>query len=218
MDIITGKILKLNGWPDGKIIGIAKDAAARLLDSGLDRDSVLATLSSVRANPGSFLADETLSDLARECLRANQPKEEESTNLRGEAMTYPIWGRENIDDQSLSQMDNAMRLPISVAGALMPDAHVGYGLPIGGVLATYNAVIPYGVGMDIGCRMRLSVFPFPGSMVFEEMERLKNILTRETRFGNASFHDIGDHELFERKEFPLRWLGAPGQGVHPRRT
>nr|WP_075831005.1 RtcB family protein [Deinococcus marmoris] len=44
-----------------------------------------------------------------------------------------------------------MRLPITRAGALMPDAHVGYGLPIGGVLATENAVIPYGVGVDIGC-------------------------------------------------------------------
>ena len=42
---------------------------------------------------------------------------------------------------------------MSVAGALTPDAHVGYGLPIGGVLATENAVIPYAVGVDIACRM-----------------------------------------------------------------
>ena len=39
----------------------------------------------------------------------------------------------------------------------MPDAHVGYGLPIGGVLATKDAVIPYAVGVDIACRMKLSV-------------------------------------------------------------
>jgi len=55
-------------------------------------------------------------------------------------------------------MDNAMRLPVAVAGALMPDAHVGYGLPIGGVLATEGAVIPYAVGVDIACRMRLSLY------------------------------------------------------------
>ncbi|MBI5828974.1 MAG: RtcB family protein [Chloroflexi bacterium] len=48
-------------------------------------------------------------------------------------------------------MDNAMRLPISVSGALLPDAHVGYGLPIGGVLATEGAVIPFAVGVDIAC-------------------------------------------------------------------
>jgi tRNA-splicing ligase RtcB len=57
-------------------------------------------------------------------------------------------------------METAMKLPIVVKGALMPDAHVGYGLPIGGVVATYNAVIPYGVGMDIACRMCLSVIRF----------------------------------------------------------
>ncbi len=151
MDIVTGKILKRNGWPDGRIIGIAKDAAARLLETGLDRDSVLARLSAVRADPGRFLADATLSELARECVRVSQPREESPAELRGEAIPYPIWGRENIDDQSLAQMNNAMRLPITVAGALMPDAHVGYGLPIGGVLATENAVIPYAVGVDIAC-------------------------------------------------------------------
>ena len=82
--------------------------------------------------------------------------------LHPEPLSYRVWGREHIDDQSLRQMDNAMRLPITVSGALMPDAHVGYGLPIGGVLATEGAVIPYAVGVDIACRMRISVFPQSG--------------------------------------------------------
>jgi hypothetical protein len=56
-----------------------------------------------------------------------------------------IWG-EGLEEEAVNQMLHACRLPISLAGALMPDAHVGYGLPIGGVLATANAVIPYGVG------------------------------------------------------------------------
>ena len=58
-------------------------------------------------------------------------------------------------------MANACALPVAVAGALMPDAHVGYGLPIGGVLATDNAVIPYAVGVDIACRMKLTVLDLP---------------------------------------------------------
>lgn len=58
------------------------------------------------------------------------------------------WGTD-IEAQALQQMDNACKLPVSVAGALMPDAHTGYGLPIGGVLATKDVVIPYAVGMDI---------------------------------------------------------------------
>ncbi|HET8704892.1 MAG TPA: RtcB family protein, partial [Pseudomonadales bacterium] len=134
MDIITGKILKLNHWPDGKIIGIAKDIANQLADDGLERDTILARLDAVRNNPGQFLADPLMANLAHECLRL-APKEE-TLELREAPLPYPIWGREAIDDGSLAQMDNAMRLPVSVAGALMPDAHIGYGLPIGGVLAT----------------------------------------------------------------------------------
>ena len=70
---------------------------------------------------------------------------------------YKIYGQQYIDPEAINQMDTAMKLPITVKGAQMADAHVGYGLPIGGVVAVYNAVMPYGVGMDIGCRMCLSV-------------------------------------------------------------
>ena len=81
--------------------------------------------------------------------------------LRTEPLTYAVWGAEQIDQQAVAQMENALRLPVAVAGALMPDAHVGYGLPIGGVLATADAVIPYAVGVDIACRMRLSLYEDP---------------------------------------------------------
>src|SRR5947209_9996079 len=80
-------------------------------------------------------------------------------------------------------MDAAMRLPISVAGALMPDAHVGYGLPIGGVLATHEAVIPYAVGVDIACRMRLSVYPETPDVLERQSHRYEQALLRKTYFG-----------------------------------
>ena len=158
MDIITGKILKLNNWPDGRIIGLAKDAAAKLMEQGMERDAVLAQLEAVRQNPGSFLADAVTADLARECIRTMQKDEPQPETLSEGPLPFPIWGRDNIDDEAVKQMNNAMRLPVTVTGALMPDAHVGYGLPIGGVLATENVVIPYAVGVDIACRMRLSVY------------------------------------------------------------
>ena len=186
MDIITGKILKLNGWPDGKIIGIAKDIAAQLLAQGLDRDSVLATLDAVRANPGSFLADASLADLARECIRITQKDEPADEELRGAPLPYPIWGRENIDDNSLAQMDNAMRLPITVSGALMPDAHVGYGLPIGGVLATDNAVIPFAVGVDIACRICLSLYEVSPYLLGQKKGMFEDALLEQTAFGMGS--------------------------------
>ncbi|MBR9988152.1 MAG: RtcB family protein [Gemmatimonadetes bacterium] len=70
----------------------------------------------------------------------------------------PVWGRDLIDPAAITQMENAMRLPVTIAGALMPDAHVGYGIPIGGVVALDNAVAPYMVGVDIACRVHMSIF------------------------------------------------------------
>ena len=69
---------------------------------------------------------------------------------------YASWGTD-FDDNSIRQIRNACKLPVSRAAALMPDAHSGYGLPIGGVLATENEIIPYGVGVDIACRMKMTI-------------------------------------------------------------
>ena len=75
MDILTGKILKLNHWPDGRIIGIAKDIAAQLSGQGFDREMILARLDAVRQNPGPFLTDTLMADLARECIHLSQKDE-----------------------------------------------------------------------------------------------------------------------------------------------
>ena len=84
---------------------------------------------------------------------------------------YRIWGT-NLESTAVDQLKNACQLPISVAGALMPDAHVGYGLPIGGVLATRDAVIPYAVGVDIACRMKLTVLDLPVRTLATGQDRL----------------------------------------------
>src|SRR5258707_9938493 len=81
MDIITGKILKLNNWPDGKIIGLAKDIGNKLIEQGMDRDAVLTQLEAVRQNPGSFLADSLYANLARECIRIMQKEEPSEDEL-----------------------------------------------------------------------------------------------------------------------------------------
>src|SRR4249919_1262691 len=84
---------------------------------------------------------------------------------------YRVWGRD-LDATALEQMKNASALPVSVMGALMPDAHVGYGLPIGGVLGTHEAVIPYAVGVDIACRMKMTVLDLPLTALTNEKARL----------------------------------------------
>ncbi len=102
-----------------------------------------------------------------------------------------------------------MRLPISVAGALMPDAHVGYGLPIGGVLATTaDTVIPYAVGVDIACRMRLSIYLTSPGMLIEKSDLLESALLNYTRFGAGSAWESG-----QRAQHPIlndpNWSATP---------
>ncbi len=229
MDVITGKILKLNNWPDGKIIGIAKNIAEELVNRGMERDAVLAQLDQIRESPGNFLADSLFANLARECIRINQPKEKSSDELLDAPIPFPIWGRDHIDDEAVKQMENAMRLPVTVSGALMPDAHVGYGLPIGGVLATDNVVIPYAVGVDIACRMRLSLYEVSPYLLGQKKGMFENALINETAFGMGSKwtgskkaqHEVLDDDSWYAtkqlkllKDTAMNQLGTSGTGNH----
>lgn len=135
------------------------------------------------------------------------------------------WG-DQIDVNAEAQMEAASRLPVAVAGALMPDAHVGYGLPIGGVLATRNAVIPYAVGVDIACRMKLTVLDLPLDWLERKKDRLARAIEEETRFGvGATFKNRREHEVMDedwtvspvtRENRDRAWaqLGTSGSGNH----
>ncbi|MGH7951115.1 MAG: RtcB family protein [Limisphaerales bacterium] len=113
-----------------------------------------------------------------------------------------------------------------VAGALMPDAHVGYGLPIGGVLATENAVIPYAVGVDIACRMKMTVLDIPVRDLENKQERLTRAIEAETRFGiGANFKERRSHDVLDadwsvspitkqNKDKAWSQLGTSGSGNH----
>lgn len=145
---------------------------------------------------------------------------------RDEPAPHKVWGND-IDQGSLDQMEQACGLPVSVSGALMPDAHLGYGLPIGGVLAVDGAVIPYAVGVDIACRMKVSVLDIPVPESFDAGGLLAKALEEETRFGlGAAFdakrkHDVMDDGAWGSTEV-LRnlknraWaqLGSSGGGNH----
>lgn len=138
---------------------------------------------------------------------------------------YRIWGK-NLEDAAVQQLKNACTLPVAVSGALMPDAHVGYGLPIGGVLATADAVIPYAVGVDIACRMKLTVMDLPVSTLTDDRSRLKHAIERETRFGmGASFKTRRQHDVLDAdwrvtavtaglKDRAWSQLGTSGSGNH----
>ena len=61
----------------------------------------------------------------------------------------------DIEAGALEQVRNIANFPYAFHHvAVMPDAHQGYGMPIGGVLATKEVIIPNAVGVDIGCASR----------------------------------------------------------------
>src|SRR5579875_3371218 len=197
--MISGKMLKARGWPEGKVIGLAKAAAQTLEDEGMEREAILDRLDQVRADPGAYLATPRYADLARECIRRMTP-EPTDDKLREQPVAYGVWGEECIDVEARTQIERALRLPVAVAGALMPDAHVGYGLPIGGVLATYNAVIPYAVGVDIACRMRLSVYDASPQTLAERPQHFQQALLDRTRFGMGvgwEKNQLPQHEVLD---------------------
>lgn len=144
-----------------------------------------------------------------------------------EGCPWRLWG-EGLEPQAVQQMEHACRLPVAAAGALMPDAHVGYGLPIGGVLATRGVVIPYAVGVDIACRMKMTVLDIPPDALTKphEVKRLTRAIEQETRFGiGASFQKRREHEVMDldwsispvtaaNKDKAWSQLGTSGSGNH----
>jgi tRNA-splicing ligase RtcB len=175
---LRGKDLRNIGYPESPVISVAITVMEQHYKHHREEDA-LALLRQVLQNPEAYRHDEHLGRIA-EKLIVEEPSE---IPLSESPLPYSIYGREFIEDGAIRQMDYAMRLPVTAAGALMPDAHQGYGLPIGGVLAVKNAVIPYGVGVDIGCRMSLSILDIPAPLLEKNASVFRRELIAGTVFG-----------------------------------
>ena len=217
---MTGKDLIDLGFQPGPALGLAL-ARVPAAVAALGMEAVARDLRAVAAEPTSHLDHPYFAEVAQTLAKeAARPVTE-----RAEPAPYQVWG-EGLEASAMQQMRNAVRLPVAVAGALMPDAHQGYGLPIGGVLATENAVIPYGVGVDIACRMKLSVFDIPAEQMGPMNDRLVQILQRETVFGaGAGFKKPLEHPVLDQDwsvtPVTKKWcdkaraqLGSSGSGNH----
>jgi len=222
---IQGKELRAIGYPEGPVISIAINVMQRSYKHH-GKEEVMEILQKVLASPIEYKDDAVLALIAEQLLPKPQAHGVE-VSLNQHGIHFNVFGQEHIEEGALHQMYQAAKLPISVAGALMPDAHSGYGLPIGGVLATENAVIPYGVGVDIGCRMCLSIF----DMSPNELTQKENYFTREIneatlfgsgqQFDHASNHEVMENELFYqlpilKNLYGRAWkqLGSSGSGNH----
>lgn len=222
---ITSKQLRSIGYTDGPALSLTLQIAVKQLKHSTEA-AALTLLKQLLHTPESFLNDEVWSPVA---FKLVPPDEEiiETPALRSTALDFSVWGRNFIGEDAMHQMYQATRLPVAVAGALMPDAHNGFGLPIGGVLATENVVIPYAVGVDIGCRMSLSIFDIRADELQRHRGRWAAMLDEATLFGSgAQFDRPADHYIMDDPRFDqtelLRsihgkaWkqLGSSGSGNH----
>jgi tRNA-splicing ligase RtcB (3'-phosphate/5'-hydroxy nucleic acid ligase) len=222
---LTGKEIRGIGYPEGPVISIAMNVMEKKYKHEA-KEEVMSILQRILMAPIEFEHDAVLGLIARQLL----PKpvtEGKAISLNPVGIAFNIFGSEQIEQGAINQMNQAAKLPIAVAGALMPDAHSGYGLPIGGVLATENAVIPYGVGVDIGCRMCLSIFDIDPATLIQKEQFFARELNEATLFGGGrQFDQTASHEVIDRtafNEIPLlrglqgkaaKQLGSSGSGNH----
>src|SRR5512135_1828823 len=204
------------GIPLGEATRRATDFVSQFILSGGDKTRLEEEVKAIVSNPALFVEDPMRKELAKAIVNAPPPP-------RAEPVKYRQWG-EGLEHEAVMQMEKACLLPVAVAGALMPDAHVGYGLPIGGVLATEDTVIPYAVGVDIACRMKMTVLDIPVTDLERHPDRLTRAIAAETRFGvGANFKHRRQHGVLEadwsvspvtKQNQDRAQLGTSGSGNH----
>lgn len=213
----TSQLRKL-GVPDLCITSAIQGIQAAAKGGGFRGSEAKRLIKAILDSPAEHTEHEHFGEFARALIAEEQV-------IPHEPVAYRTWGTD-IDQAAHAQMRQSCEVPVSRRGALMPDAHVGYGLPIGGVLGCENAVIPYAVGVDIACRMKLSVFDLPVTALDEKIESFKTALEKGTRFGVGSVHEKPqDHPVLdedwtitritrEHKDKARKQLGTSGSGNH----
>lgn len=177
-------------------------------------------------NPEKYIDDPALRKIAHEFY---EPAEDDTSviPLVNRDVELNVFGRPLIKANAYQQMKTAMKLPVVEKAAMMPDSHLGYGLPIGGVLAVDNAVIPFAIGMDIGCRMSLTIYDVTERFFKMHEHKFKLSIINNTAFGISKIvgfkqeHEFLDRDVFHStpllkrlKSKAARQLGSSGSGNH----
>lgn len=223
---LRGKDLRKINFKDNENISLAMNLMSKHYKHST-KEQQLNLLSKLLWKPEEFQSDPVLSVLAERYIIEDDASEITTIDLAEETKSFRHFGRSLISEQAYDQMQMAMQLPVAERGALMPDAHHGYGLPIGGVLATRNQVIPYAVGVDIGCRMSLSLYDIDAKYLNKNEYLFKQAIKERTNFGTGGIMNITqEHEILDREEFratallrslhgkAAKQLGTSGSGNH----
>jgi len=140
-----------------------------------------------------------------------------------EPVPIKVWA-EGIEEGALQQARNLAHLPsVFKWVSLMPDCHVGYGMPIGGVLATQDLIIPNAVGVDIGCGMAAVTFDTTPPPI-AELKEIMGQVRRSVPVGFSHQQDVQDWYGFDvAPDLPViqqelssarKQLGTLGGGNH----
>lgn len=148
---------------------------------------------------------------------------------QGTKKPYELFGEigTDIPYNAIEQMNQVMSIPPAEDGALMPDAHQGYAMPIGGVVGLDNAVSPSFVGYDIACRMTLSLLDLAPEELISKQTDIAYHMKQVSSFGLGSMfevpreHPVMNNPLWdtlpnlkELKPKAQEQLGSSGGGNH----
>lgn len=225
MNNLKTKELSKIGYTNDQARSLALNITAKHYKHSTKQE-VMALLTDIKNKPEAYVNHEILGKIA-EAFAGPLECTFQSFDLLQQSGALKIYGSKEIEHSAKKQMELAMSLPIVVQGALMPDAHTGYGLPIGGVLATDAAVIPFAVGVDIGCRMAMTIIDENDSFFKSNGHRMKEALRQHTHFGMEGGPEVQqEHEVLDSSTFKAtellkrlqgkaaRQLGSSGSGNH----
>ncbi len=177
----------------------------------------------VKANP-----DASAADVIAEVARSFEPVSYLRPNEKAAPLSSFGTIGEHIPASAASQIYEALKLPVAKRGALMPDAHLGYAMPIGGVVSLENAVSPSFVGYDISCMVQLSILDISVEEFEKHRASLAQVLDDETSFGLGAEFKSGKRshaieadsrwdatkDIKSLKAKAMSQLGSSGGGNH----
>jgi tRNA-splicing ligase RtcB len=98
-----------------------------------------------------------------------------------------------IEDSAMKQLVNLSKMPfIHSHVAAMPDCHWGFGSTVGSVIATYNAIIPAAVGVDIGCGMIAQKTPLTANDLPDNLFEIRSLIEKKIPIGRTNDGGQGD--------------------------
>ncbi len=114
----------------------------------------------------------------------------------------PVWGEP--DEGAVRQIKTCLANKDAAAGALMGDHHLGYAMPIGGVVAYHGMVSPSGVGYDIACGNKAVRLDVKAEDVRRDIAKIMNMIFKSISFGvGRKNQEQVDHELFDDETWKL---------------